>query len=343
MLAISFASAQQPAATGDEAALEEITVTAQRREESLQKAAAAISVVTGEDIERSGVVEPENLNKLVPGVAIGIGGPSTQIYLRGVGSYGTNAFSDPAVQFTVDGIAYGRITGLGGNFFDLERVEVLKGPQGTLYGRNATGGAINVISKKPTQELGAGLTLEGGNYSLKKGNGFVNVPLGEQWALRFAAQVVERDGYQTDGTNDDDSKAARLHLRYAPRDDLSLLLSGSIVSLGGKGFGQVPVRASGYVDNSNPWLGPQIAAPAALVAQAMANNQPPTLFTNGVSYARGELDVEVTSVGAELNVAIGAPGTLTVLANHLRTENRSTSYGPGFLFAPDDEARQLTF
>ncbi len=342
-LASSLAIAQQ-SESNDSVALEEVTVTAQRREESLQKAAAAISVVDAEALARSGATETENLNKLVPGLAVGLGGPSSQIYLRGVGSYGTNAFADPAVAFTVDGIAYGRVTGMNGNFFDLQRIEVLKGPQGTLYGRNATGGAINVIPNKPQLgEMQGGVGVEAGNYSLKRINGYLNLPAGERFALRGAFQVVDRDGYQSDGTNDEDSKAFRLQGLWQPTDGTSLLLYASKVELGGKGFGQIPYGRNGYFNNDDPWTGPAIANPAALVAQATSNNQPPTLFTNGVSYAQNRQDIEVTSIGATFNAELGAAGVLTFIANQIETTNFSNSYGPGFRFAPDDNSKQRTF
>lgn len=332
--------AGEPAA--DAGALEEVVVTAQRRAENLQKAAVAIAVFDAGELARAGVTEPENLNRLAPGLAVGVGAASTQLYLRGVGSYGSTAFADPAVQFTVDGVAYGRVTAMGGNFFDLERVEVLKGPQGTLYGRNATGGALNLVSHKPQREFGAGVGLDVGNYDLRRLSGHLNVPLGEAWAMRVAGQLVERDGYQTDGTNDEDSKAGRLHLLYAPRDGLSLLVSASRVELDGAGFGQVPFRASGYYDNSNPWTGPAFASPAALQAQATANRQPPTLYTNGVANAGGHTDIVVTSYGAQLDVGAGAAGTLTVIANRLETDNDTKSYAPGFLYWSVDEAEQTT-
>lgn len=322
--------------------LEEVVVTAQRREENLQKASAAITVLDPQQLANAGVTEVENLNKLAPGLAVGIGGPSTQIYLRGVGSYGTNAFADPAVQFNVDGIAYGRVTGLNGNFFDLQRVEVLKGPQGTLYGRNATGGSVNLVTAKPQDEFSANVGAEFGNYSLQRYTGHVNVPLGDKWAMRVAGQYTSRDGYQTDGTNDEDSTSGRLHVQYAPSDNFNLLLSASIVQLEGIGFGQVPYRASGYYDNGNPWTGPATAAPALLQAQATANGQPPTLFTNGVAYTGSNLDVEVKSYGAVADIGVGAAGTLTLIANRLETDNFSKSYGPGFKFWPDDTAEQTT-
>ena len=148
-LGLPVASRAQEAQRAAEGVLEEVIVTAEKREADLQRTAIAITALSGNALENAAISQPENLNKLVPGLAIGQGGPSNQIYLRGVGSYGTNAFADPAVAFNVDGIYYPRLGALGGNFYDLARLEVLKGPQGTLYGRNATGGALNLIPNRP--------------------------------------------------------------------------------------------------------------------------------------------------------------------------------------------------
>ena len=317
--------------------LEEVIVTAEKREADLQRTAIAITALGGEALEQAAISQPENLNKLVPGLAIGQGGPSNQIYLRGVGSYGTNAFADPAVAFNVDGIYYPHIGALGGNFFDLARLEVLKGPQGTLYGRNATGGALNLIPNRPTNDFSARVGLEAGNYSLKKVTGYVNVPAGDKFAFRLAGQVTDRDGYQTDGYDDDESKAARLMISIKPSEALSLLLTGTYTKLSGNGAAQVPVGAAGYYNTDEPWTGTSIATPPSLIAQATRNGQPPTLFTDGVIYTDGDVDVELKGLTAQLDWDLGF-STLTFLGNVMSTDNRSKSYGPGFLYFPDESA-----
>ena len=132
--------------------LADIVVTAQRRTESLQRAALAVSAVTGDDLAKSGITETANLGKLVPSLVVQPTGGTTSFFLRGVGTSSQNSFSENAIAFNFNGVYVGRPTAPAGVFYDLERVEVVKGPQGTLYGRNATGGAINVLPKKP--ELG---------------------------------------------------------------------------------------------------------------------------------------------------------------------------------------------
>jgi len=128
--------------------LQEIVVTAQRREETLQKAALPVSAVSGETIRDAGIFKPTDLTSLVPALQVSTSaGPYNLFYLRGVGNFNGNALSDSAIAFNVDGVYLGRPSSTTGFFYDLRRVEVVKGPQGTLYGRNATGGAINVITR----------------------------------------------------------------------------------------------------------------------------------------------------------------------------------------------------
>lgn len=134
------------------AGVEDIVVTAQRRAQSLQKAAVAIDAVSGEDLIERGITNAIDLTKTVPALTVTNGGASnTSLYLRGVGNRTTSSWTDPAIAVSYDGVFLGRSAGaFGSAFYDLERVEVLKGPQGILYGRNATGGAINVIPARPS-------------------------------------------------------------------------------------------------------------------------------------------------------------------------------------------------
>jgi iron complex outermembrane receptor protein len=133
------------------------------------------------------------------------------------------------------------------NFYDIQRVEVLKGPQGTLYGRNATGGAINIITNKPGKEFAGGVNLELGDYDLFKANGFVNVPVSDSFALRLAAQRTQRNGYLDDGYNDEESNSVRLSALFDPSESFSVLLTGSYLHLGGKGPVHVPKNRSGFM------------------------------------------------------------------------------------------------
>lgn len=245
----------EPAAGGAAASagLEEIVITATRREENLQKAALNIAVVSGAALAARGTFVPEDLDKLVPGLGLSPNGPQTQVYLRGVGTFNIAPYADSAVAFNVDQIFMSFPALISGNFFDLQRVEVLKGPQGTLYGRNATAGAINVITNKPTFTPGGDAALEIGDYGLLRVEADLNEPFNDRIAVRVAGQIVRHDGYFTDGLGNDDQRSFRVQLLGHINDDASLLVTGNYVRTDGSGS---PYVASPFVDPNNPWVGP---------------------------------------------------------------------------------------
>lgn len=223
----------------DGPALEEVVVTAQRREESLQRAALAVTAVTGDALVNAGVTDTSQLTAIAPALQVStVFGPNNNFYLRGVGNFVTNVLSDNAIALNLDGVYLGRSTGAQGLFYDLDRVEVLKGPQGTLYGRNATGGAINVITAKPNLgEFGGYGQVEIGNYNEHKFTGAVNLPAGQNGALRVATQIVDREGYYSDGTGDDKSQSFRAQYALEPSDAVKLAVSADYAHQGGEGAG----------------------------------------------------------------------------------------------------------
>jgi iron complex outermembrane receptor protein len=216
--------------------LEEIVITAEKREESAQRAPLALSVVSGEQLASQGVYQPEDLNKMVPGLTM-TNAATTQIYVRGVGENVGNALGQSAVAVNTDGVYVGRVTAVTGNFFDLQRVEVLKGPQGTLYGRNATGGAINIVSNKPTDEFGGDVQVEVGDYNLRRFTGALNLPATDELSFRFAFYDSKRDGYLNDGRDDEDVLAERLHALYKPNSDVTVLATVEMSRIQGLGDG----------------------------------------------------------------------------------------------------------
>jgi iron complex outermembrane recepter protein len=227
-----------------QSALEEITVTASKRESSLQETPVAITAMTGEQLERSNVRNADDMASFVPGLEIGSTVGNLQIALRGVSNDSFFLAGDPAVAFHIDGVFRGRQTGGNAAFLDLERVEVLKGPQGTLYGRNATAGSINIITAKPKQHFEGYVEGLAGNFSHAGARGMVNVPIIEdKVAIRAAFLKEARDGFYENGpqvkenTGDVDDTAFRLHTLITPNDRLSILLSADYQGRGGVGDG----------------------------------------------------------------------------------------------------------
>lgn len=229
----------QPAAEADDGGLSEIVVTAQKREESLQRAAIAVTAVSADTLNRASVTNATQLTNLAPALQVNSTfGPTSNFYLRGVGNFVTNVSSDPAVIVNLDGVPLGRPTGVQGLFYDLQRVEVLKGPQGTLYGRNATGGAINVITAQPQAgELSGYANVSYGNYDAWNANAAVNVPIGEDGAIRVAGMLSKRDGTYSDGSGDEDLKAFRFSMASQLTETLKATVGFDYAHMGGKGPG----------------------------------------------------------------------------------------------------------
>ena len=174
-LLVTPASGQeQPTAVSDPYAggLEEVVVTAHRQTEDVQRVPASITVLSADLVRDAGVTRPQDLTYLVPGLQVG---SLPLFYMRGVGNFAGNSLQDPTVTFNFDGVYIARPTSSGGLFYDLERIEVLKGPQGTLYGRNATGGAINLIPRRPELSLiGGEMFAEYGDYDSLRVEGALN-------------------------------------------------------------------------------------------------------------------------------------------------------------------------
>ena len=177
--------------------LEEVVVTAENRSVSAQRVPITLDLVTGKNIQKQGVTDLLQLQNIAPSLNIVTNTIFNQINIRGVGSNdGANEMSDQAVTVGIDGEYLNRPVALNAAMFDLDRVEVLKGPQGTLYGRNATAGAINIIAKKPTQNREVEIGVNLGNYKTTKLNGAVNLPLGKIAAIRVAGLLSKHDGYR---------------------------------------------------------------------------------------------------------------------------------------------------
>ena len=213
-------------AQNTEPMFEEIIVTAEKRSESLQDLSQAVTVLSGIDLDNRQISTFVDLSAIAPGVNIAKNeGFKTVITIRGVG-YETNqnAIATPSVSYHLDGIYVASPYSLQTDFLDLERIEVLRGPQGTLFGQNSTGGAINVITRAPTtDETYGSADLTMGNYGLLKTRAVINKPLSENLAMRASFISNSRDGFTENLTNgqdldDADSVSARVRLSYEPSD-----------------------------------------------------------------------------------------------------------------------------
>ena len=232
VVATAIASPQLSAQLQSAFTLEEIVVTAQKREQSLQDVGIAISAFQGETLEAMGVVNSNEIAAKTPNLSIvspaGEGGV-VSVFIRGVGLNDFALNNTGPVGFYLDGSAIGSTNGQLTTLFDVERVEVLKGPQGTLFGRNTTGGALNIVSNKPTEEFEASVKVSAGNYGYFKTEAMTSGNIAENLDGRLAVVAYESDGYiENTSTGDDVGKqnfAARALLEYQMNDDLNLLLN----------------------------------------------------------------------------------------------------------------------
>jgi len=211
-------------------ALEEVIVTAERRSESLQDVPMSVTVFSGDQVSDGGIssladiaLQTPNLNLTTFNIA------EPQVFLRGIGTTNDSAASDPAVAVFVDDVYLGRPGGASTDLYDLERIEVLRGPQGTLYGKNVAGGAINIFSKRPQQEFEARAGITAGNEGLIKLNAYVNGPISDTLAGKFTVSKHDRDGYSKNVTTgqdleDVDSISTRGQLLFTPSDKVDVLL-----------------------------------------------------------------------------------------------------------------------
>jgi iron complex outermembrane receptor protein len=211
----------------------DIIVTAQRREQLALRTPLSLTALDNTLIEKKQVTGLADLTFAAPGVRSGQQQGVNRVFIRGIGLSSFASGADSSIAFYVDGVYVGRPTEQLSSFYDISRLEVLRGPQGALYGRNATGGAINLITNDPTRDRGGYLNLSVGNYNLVQTEGAVNVPLTSDGDLRarVAFKVVKRDGYGYDyGTNHDindaNSQAARATIQYNPRNGVDIKLIG---------------------------------------------------------------------------------------------------------------------
>jgi iron complex outermembrane receptor protein len=223
----------------------EVVVTVDRRRKDLQDYSGTASAFSASQLSAIGIQNVRDLSVAVPGLQVGTQESGTTVYIRGIGSDNNTELGDPAVAIHADGVYLPRPRGIGGMFFDIERVEVNSGPQGTLRGRNAVGGTINIVTKQPNlQEFEAFAEATFGTYAQRTYTGMVNIPLvTEHLGLRVAAQSQVHDPHWENagpihdlrGMQDQNDYALRVTAKYAPSKRFDLTLAYDFLHEGGVG------------------------------------------------------------------------------------------------------------
>ena len=288
-LALAFAQpAVAQSATEESIGASEIVVTAQRREESLQDVPISITALTGDALASAGIQDTERLSNLTPGLLVqrSVVG---KISIRGVGNENYTIAGDPGVAVHSDGIYVARAAAGLFDLFDVNRVEVLRGPQGTLYGRNATGGVINVIPNAPDDEYAGRIAAEYGNYNAFRIEGMVNAPISEMVGFRFSALGNFRSGF-TKNTN-----VAAKAAGFGRLDSKDVFAIRAQVGSLGSGPFQARLLFEHINDNSNLPAYKYLNRPAALPTSDFGSGA--SAFTSGA--------LRTVNQGFELNL----PGT----------------------------------
>lgn len=317
MLAVPARAQDAPADNADASGSDgEIVVTAQRRAENVQNVPVSIAAFSGEALVKANVVTVQDLGKIAPNfsTAKGVASTALRLNIRGVGAAGNTA-TEPSVAVFLDGVYIPRAGSIVGSFLDMEGAEVLRGPQGTLFGRNASVGALSLRSAKPKDEFSAHVTAEAGNFDRYRLDGHVNLPLGENVALRVAGVGTWFGGFwknQFDGRT------------YGQQDDYAFRASlkaafGAIEWVVRADYGKT--TGDGIVNND---FDPTSVSPAQLAAlrTRLGGLLPDTNVNDRVmnQFVTGDLKDRQWGVSSEASVDLGG-GTVRLINSYRDWKN----------------------
>ncbi len=314
----------------------QIVVTAQKRNSFIQDTPISMNAFRSEDIRKADVSDISGLTRLAPDLQMTQVNSFLQLSIRGVTSLDTSATGDPALTVSIDGEYINRGIAIGAALFDLERVEILRGPQGTLYGRNATGGAINLIDAKPQfTNVNGFLTAGYGNYNAKHVEAAINLPASDKLAFRIAAFHNDHDGYRDNAParrgDDANTSAVRASVLFKPTDRLTAYLAGEYVDVDQAGVAQYGV----LVDSSTPGLTPYSYTDSNKVTHSSFIPSKSTFGENSSKFALdnvGFFKSRQYAVRGRLDYNLG-PATLSYIGSY--RDIKSSQFNNSDGLAPD--------
>jgi iron complex outermembrane receptor protein len=235
--------------------LEEVVVTAQRKEENLQRVPLSVTALSAETLARNDIRDLSRVELLTPGFSFGRSGSDARPAIRGVRTENVAVSGDPTIGFFVDNVYRSRASQANEPFVDVARVEVQRGPQGTLYGRNTFGGNIAITTAAPEKTFKAGVDLTYGQFARRAASGFINLPISDVLQVRLAGLSEKMDGYVKgiDKAHDiynRDTSYLRASVRFAPNDQFEATLRYSDWTEGGSGAAAFGYRVGGAFVNT---------------------------------------------------------------------------------------------
>jgi iron complex outermembrane receptor protein len=282
----------------------EVVVTAQRAPEVASRIPVAISVVTGDALMRAGIDRPSDLARRLPNVNMDGAADGLKITIRGVTSADTTEKGDPSAALLQDGIYIARPQSQDVEMLDVERVEVLRGPQGTLYGRNATAGVVNIVSRAPTQVLEGSAGVEMGSFNARRADAMLNIPVNASLALRAALSANRHDSYLRNGQGtpytlglDRDDRAARLSARLRLGSDADLVLRYDL--------GIQHDNPDSTVQDTNFYTGVALGTPVA-TSQSTAQRLTNSFIAPNGKPVQAYRERRTSGIGADLTWKLGS-------------------------------------
>ncbi len=305
-----------------------VIVTAMKRSQSTLAVPAAVTAISGNELKAEGITQVDDIQNVAPSVNVSRNGFGIATNIRGVTTTDQTSKGEQGVAFNIDGIYYGRPIQQGTAFFDVQRVEVLRGPVGTLYGKASTGGAMNIITNKPSLTgFDANATVDVASFNTRRIDGMINIPLGDKWAIRVAASDNKRDGYLTPvgGTaangfytsanglpalNDEDDQSARFAVLFKPNDDLSVRVTATGGHIGGYGLGE-------GVGDIMDAAGDKGKAALGIVPDPIVTKQDNNFlnFDGEVDYRLGAVAITYQAAAEHFNAHDPVPSTYNPVAN----------------------------
>lgn len=325
--------------SADSVGIKDIVVTARRTEENVQTVPVAVTALSTEALVSAQVKDMTDLQRTAPSLTVATGAPSASSFafvaIRGQGSLNASVAVDPAVAIYVDGVYIPRPSQGQVELSDLARAEILRGPQGTLFGRNSTGGALNLFTVDPQRDFSAKLKVGYGNYDALLGGLTVNAPLSDQLAVRLSYDYAQRDGYGRNvalgrDANDQKSQAVRGKLKWeAPGGNLSVVLAGDYNRLKDKGqlitlAAVNPLSPLGFIFplDPNPTDATPVGPSLASILSAYTHNKSNWYQTNGTGYSATSNvpnklpynDTETYGFSGTVNASLGSVDVKSITA-----------------------------